>query len=764
MPHQINQKLQLRLLQRLLSEEQPLSECARALQALLRADQQVRSVWYFSWQERAGIFSPEGDVRGWPPGLGDQLAVTDLDLLTVLHKQTQLSIEQVSAMDVLLSRRIRGAGIRHGVIASMPLSAQQYGIVVIELQADAPLFAVNSLLLVLTAYLDCAQDQISPAELLTTEPHPALWVDGQAQLLEVNKAAADLFGAQLVERVQQALPNNHQYLVHSCLSQQRVIEEVAAQFAQQVFVWSYIPCYEQQRVLVRGRDITEQAKQLQDAAQASRLYRLITENTTDLISRHLPDGRFISASPASWSLLGYWPEELQGKRAQALLHRHDIVLVTQRAKNALAEDGYHTMTLRVRHQAGHYLWFETASRAIRETYTGAIVEVVSVSRDITARVQAEENRRRLAEVVEVNTDLVLFVDPTGLIRWMNLSAQRSLQVDAAHTCLQLSDVVDTVTLKTLTQQGWQAADQQGVWSCEARLQPYADDASFPVSLVLLAHQATDNQRYYSLVARNMAERELREAQYHKHQEELAHTARLVTLGELASGIAHEMNQPLAAVINYASASLRYLQSADMQSPALGRVRQGLERITEHANHAAQVIKRLRAFLRKEPRRVQALNIVEVLQDTVQLCAWEAVNTQVSIEQSILTKLSYIYADRVLLEQVLLNVLRNAIEANREQHQDNKQSSRILITAEQQAEYVYIKVHDQGVGVASVQLEQLFTPFYTSKADGLGLGLSMSRTIVEGFGGSLEAAEGVLGGLCLTCRLPVRTSSDELMTY
>jgi len=202
----------------------------------------------------------------------------------------------------------------------------------------------------------------------------------------------------------------------------------------------------------------------------------------------------------------------------------------------------------------------------------------------------------------------------------------------------------------------------------------------------------------------------------------------------------------------------------MQSPALGRVRQGLERITEHANHAAQVIKRLRAFLRKEPRRVQALNIVEVLQDTVQLCAWEAVNTQVSIEQSILTKLSYIYADRVLLEQVLLNVLRNAIEANREQHQDKKQSSRILITAEQQAEYVYIKVHDQGVGVASVQLEQLFTPFYTSKADGLGLGLSMSRTIVEGFGGSLEAAEGVLGGLCLTCRLPVRTSSDELMTY
>ena len=764
MPYQVNQRLQLRLLQRLLSEKQPLPECARALQALLRADQQVRSVWYFSWQEHAGIFSPEGDVRGWPPGPGDVSAITDHSLFAALQEQGQLSIEQASAIDCWLSRRIRRAGISHGVIASLPLSAQHYGVVVVELQADAPLFAMDSLLLVLTAWLDCAQHHALPTELLTTDPHPALCVDSQANLLEVNKAASDIFGAQISEYAQQVLPHNHQHLVHSCLNQQRVIEDVAAHFAEQTFLWSYIPCIEQQRILVRGRDITEQAKQLQNAAQASRLYRLITENTTDLISRHLPDGRFISASPASWHLLGYWPEELQGMRTQDLLHQHDIVLVNQRAKNALAEDGYHTMTVRVRHRAGHYLWFETASRAIRETYTGAIVEIISVSRDITARVKAEENRRRLAEVVEVNTDLVLFVDPSGLIRWMNPSARRSLQVSEAQTSLQLADVVGSATLNELTQYGWQTADQQGVWSCEARFQPYADVASFPVSLVLLAHTSAGGERYYSLVARNMAERELREAQYRKHQEELAHTARLVTLGELASGIAHEMNQPLAAVINYASASLRYLQTADnAQSPALQRVGQGLERITEHANHAAQVIKRLRIFLRKEPRRVQALNIADVLQETVQLCAWEAVNTQVTIEQKMLTELPFVYADRVLLEQVLLNVLRNAIEANREQYQGSNQSSRILITAEQQAEQVYIKVHDQGAGVTPEQLEQLFTPFYTSKADGLGLGLSMSRSIIEGFGGALEAEEGLLGGLCLSCRVPVRNRSDERIT-
>lgn len=760
MTNLLNQKLQLQLLQRLVSEQQPLADCASALQAVLRTDSQVRSVWYFNWQSSADIYSPEGDVRGWPPGPGDLLTASDQNLYSALQVQSQQSIAEVSAIDCWLSRRMRRAGISHGVVVNLPLQAQQDGIVVIELEAEAAVSALDRFLLLLSLWIGDAQQQIMPTELLSSDPHPALWVNQQATLIEVNQAAAEMFGEQLVEAAQQALPHNHVQLVHSCFTQQRVIADVSARLAGRVLLWSYLPCRQQKRVLVRGREVTQQAQQLQDAAQASRLYRLITENTTDLISRHTPDGRFISASPASWQLLGYWPEQLRGMRSQALFHPHDVVLVEQRAKNALADDGYHTMTARVRHQKGHYLWFETASRAIRETYTGAIVEIISVSRDITERVQAEENRRRLAEVVEVNTDLVMFVDGSGLIRWMNPAARRYLQVSDTQPSLQLVDLVSAATFKELTEHGWQTADQEGVWSCETRLQPDAKVASFPVSLVLLAHKTAGGERYYSLVARNMAERELREAQHRKHQEELAHTARLITLGELTSGIAHEMNQPLAAVINYASASLRYLQTNDLDSPSLQRVAQGLTQITEHANHAAQVIKRLRAFLRKEPRRMQALNIAEVLQEAVQLCAWESQNSQVSVEQSMLSELPLVYADRVLLEQVLLNVLRNALEANRERHPG--QPSRILITTEQQAEHLYIKVHDQGAGATAAQLEQMFTPFYTSKADGLGLGLSMSRSIIEGFGGALEAEEGRLGGLCLSCRLPVRSRSDERM--
>jgi C4-dicarboxylate-specific signal transduction histidine kinase len=217
-----------------------------------------------------------------------------------------------------------------------------------------------------------------------------------------------------------------------------------------------------------------------------------------------------------------------------------------------------------------------------------------------------------------------------------------------------------------------------------------------------------------------------------------------------------MNQPLAAVVNYANASQRYLAAMGSDSPAAERVAQGLERISVHANHAAQVIKRLRAFLRKGRRRMEALNPGEVAREAVRLCAWEASDCQVTIEDRLPDNLPLIYADRVLLEQVLLNLLRNAIDANREAHPG--QPSLIVMSALAQRDgWVQIDVSDQGPGVSPAQLEQIFTPFYTSKANGLGLGLSMSRSIIEGFGGELQA-EPMPVGLQMCCRLPALAQS------
>lgn len=743
---------------RLQREQVSLAARADALCSALRGCAGVRQAFYLSWQDAAGIYAHEGGGTHLPPGQGDPLQASDALLFERLQAEGLLELAQVRALDCWLGGRLRRAGFSAGAVLELSLEAGRAGLLLVALEDDVSavwLGWMRELLASLAAHADGA---LRASPLLGLDPQPSLLLDAEARPLELNAALLALLADRPLEEVLRFLPVNHVALVAACLAQQRAIEEVEAEFGERILIWTFIPDPQQQRVLARCREATEQVLAGREAARARRLYRLITENTTDLISRHAPDGRFLDASPASWRLLGYWPEALRGRLVDDLFHPEDRELLAVRAREALGQEGYHTMTYRVRHRDGHYLWFETASHAIRETYTGAVVEVVSVSRDITARVQAEENRRRLAEVVEVNTDLVLFIDAQGRVTYLNPAARRTLQLDE-QSMPALESLFGAEDLARLREQGRAAAKREGGWSTDLRLLPQRGGASVPVSLVLLAHRTTGGERYYSLVARDMTERELREAQQRRHQDELAHTSRLVTLGELASGIAHEINQPLAAVVNYASASQRYLQGLGDNPQAAERVAQGLERITEHANHASEVIKRLRAFLRKGQRKVEPLDVASLAGDAVRLCAWEAGAAAVSIEQQLPARLPQVSADRVLLEQVLINLLRNAIDANREAHPGAP--SRIVLRARRQGAQLLLEVEDQGPGLDEAELEQAFTPFFTRKADGLGLGLSMSRSIIEGFGGALEGFPGAAGGLCMRCRLPIkRTTTGE----
>ena len=733
-------------------EALPLAVRADALRRTLQACPEVRQAFFLGWQPGTGIYSHEGSAPHLPPGFGDPLQASDRLLFEALAQQPRLSLAELRGLPCWLAGRVRRAALSHGQVLALELDAGRPGLLLIELQEGVSLDWLGFIHELLLALLASLPAQTRGHALLGADPQPSLLLDAQAQPLQLNAAMLELLGERPLSAVAALLPVNAAQLVRACLQQDRAIEEVEAQVDGQILIWLFVPDPLAQRVLVRCRLATAQVRAEREAAKASRLYRLITENTTDLISRHTPDGRFLDASPASWTLLGYWPEELRGIRVQALFHRQDQAQLVRSTREALEQDGYHTMTFRIAHRDGHYLWFETASRAIRETYTGAVVEVVSVSRDITARVQAEENKRRLAEVVEANTDLVLFIDPAGHLTYLNPAARHALNIAPEQPLPALDALLAEDDLQQLQAQGWATADSRGVWSAEVRLRPLGQPAPLPVSLVLLAHRGSGGEHYYSLVARDMTERELREAQQRHHQDELAHTARLVTLGELASGIAHEINQPLAAVVNYASASQRYLKALGTNPEAAGKVAQGLERITAHANHAAEVIKRLRAFLRKGQRRTQALDIAQVAREAMRLCQWEASNWQVNIVEQLADNLPPVYADRVLLEQVLLNLLRNAIDANREARPG--QPSRIELSAGERDGQLCVWVSDQGPGVDAAQLQHIFTPFYTSKAEGLGLGLSMSRSIIEGFGGALEAHPGPAGGLCLECRLPL----------
>lgn len=616
---------------RIQREAPPLGARAEALRQALLGCPQVRQAWYLAWQPASRTYAQEDDGPRLPPGMGDPLQASDEALFAAFGEQASLTFDALRRLPCWLAGRLRRAALHHGQALALQLQPGQPGVLLLQVDDAAGLEWLPWLRELLVQMVELASGLARSAPLLSADPQPALLLDAEARLLESNAALQGLLGERALTQVSELLPVNHLPLVRACLEQSRAVESVEAQDGERILIWSFIPDVAERRVLARCREATQEIREQREAARARRLYRLITENTTDLISRHTPDGVFLDATPASWTLLGYWPEELRGMAVDSLLHPQDQAQQAKQAREALEQDGYHTMSYRIRHRDGHYLWFETASRAIRETYTGAVVEVVSVSRDITARIQAEESKRRL-------------------------------------------------------------------------------------------------------------------------EDELAHTTRLITLGELASGIAHEINQPLAAVVNYASASQRYLQGIGGDQAGVDKVGQGLARITEHANHASAVIKRLRAFLRKGQRRMQALNLAEVAREAVRLCNWEAGTAQVAVSDLLPDNLPPVFADRVLLEQVLLNLLRNAIDANRERHPGAP--SQVRLEASEADGNLAVRVIDQGPGVSEEQMGKLFTPFYTSKADGLGLGLSMSRSIVEGFGGSLEALPAEGGGLCLECRLPL----------
>ena len=171
-----------------------------------------------------------------------------------------------------------------------------------------------------------------PVSLLTYDPQPSVVLDAAGAPLVVNPALSRLLAGTPLAEVRKLLPGNIDELVRACLQQERAIEQVQAQSSEHLWLWTLIPIPESQCVVARGREASDELLAGREAAKARRLYRLITENTTDLISRHTPDGRFLDASPASWALLGYWPEQLRGSRAQRLFHPHDLAQVLRRLR------------------------------------------------------------------------------------------------------------------------------------------------------------------------------------------------------------------------------------------------------------------------------------------------------------------------------------------------------------------------------------------------------------------------------------------------
>lgn len=375
-----------------------------------------------------------------------------------------------------------------------------------------------------------------------------------------------------------------------------------------------------------------------DAAKALReseaRYRLLAENTTDIISRF--DAGLICqyASPACESLLGYRPAHFVGRHLSEICHPDDLSRLRRKFDRLQQEAGTARQEHRLQAQSGEWVWVETSARPLEPERTPGTREIIAVTRDITQRRSIEQRMRQ-------------------------------------------------------------------------------------------------------------------------HQSQLAHAGRLSLMGEMASGLAHEINQPLCSMSAAADGCLRRLAgdgvvAADLAEP--------LRLIASESRRAGEIVRRMRQFGRQQHSPPGAADLNDILREALALVEHEADLVGVSIRLALRHDLPPVRADRIEIQQVLINLVRNAIEAVAALPQARRVIE--IISERQDRQRVRVRVTDHGPGLPDGAHDRVFAPFFTTKTDGMGLGLAISQTIIERHGGRLYVASGPAEGSAFCFDLLVAGSGDD----
>ncbi|HET6488880.1 MAG TPA: ATP-binding protein [Syntrophales bacterium] len=232
---------------------------------------------------------------------------------------------------------------------------------------------------------------------------------------------------------------------------------------------------------------------------------------------------------------------------------------------------------------------------------------------------------------------------------------------------------------------------------------------------------------------DITERKLAESEARKLRDELAHVTRVSALGELASSLAHEINQPLAAILSNAQAAQRFLSQGSLDVNELTEI---LKDIIRDDNRAAEVIRRIRSMLKKEEICYESLSMNDVIEEILNVLSNDIALTSLTIEKILDSSLPPVRADRIQLQQVILNLVMNAEEAMKDMDPDRRRL--VVRTENQDNQCVKVSIMDAGSGIQEAQIGRLFVPFYTTKAGGIGMGLAISKDIIKSHGGAIWA--------------------------
>lgn len=277
-----------------------------------------------------------------------------------------------------------------------------------------------------------------------------------------------------------------------------------------------------------------------------------------------------------------------------------------------------------------------------------------------------------------------------------------------------------------------------------------DGSTFPMELSVGEMRSTD-RRFFTGFVRDLTERQATERRLHSLQDELVHVSRLTALGEMASALAHELNQPLSATANYVKGSIRMLKDGSRDTP---KIIGALEAAGDQALRAGQIIRRLREFVEKGEAERRVEHLPKLLEEAGALAMVGARDLGIRLQYRLDAGAETVLADKVPVQQVVLNLMRNAIEAM----EGSKVRSLTVGSRLSSDDMVEVFVADTGPGLPAQIEANLFQPFVSTKAQGMGVGLSISRTIIEAHGGRIWAEANPAGGTVF--RFTLRRTSEE----
>lgn len=464
----------------------------------------------------------------------------------------------------------------------------------------------------------------------------------------------------------------------------------------------------------------------------------ITASANDAIVGKDLDGIVISWNEAAARLFGYTAEEMIGQPITRLipterLHEETAIIDKLRRGEALTHFETERLT-----KSGRVVPVSLTISPIHGA-NGDLIGASKIIRDLTdsQKIARELQRREalLQSILDTVPDALVVIDRHGIVQSFSPAAQRMFGYSAiemvGHSVNRLMPAQDAGAHDGYMQHYMKTGERRIIGIGRVVLGQRKNGTQFPLELQV-GEVLVPGSHLFTGFLHDLTERQDRDRRLNELQAELIHMSRLSELGQMVSALSHEVNQPLTAIANYAAGLRRMLAHED--SPAL---RNAVDKVAEQADRARRIVQSLRSLVRKESRERQMERLEPLVQETSAL-ALIGTSRSIDLDMQIGPNAAKAFVDRVQIQQVLLNLMRNAVEA-----MSGSRLRKLTVSTSAQGERIEFCVTDTGPGLPQTVRERLFHPFTTTKSEGLGIGLSICRTIVEAHGGELtcESTEG-----------------------